>query len=321
MNNPPSITDFEITYPNETITELLRSSEHINVKANVSDVEQSVSNVDLRLLLYGPGDIVIDRSSVFVRTNPEWHFDGNFTLPTTAPIGEYTGQIIVNETINNIEYNSSKTFDFSLKNNIPNATRIKYTINDQVPTASGIRIKEFGDITFNITVDDVDVEDVDIIQIQLVPDIGEEILFSFKNDDDNLIYTISARDLEYGSWVAWIWVIDTDEVRILCDTPYPFDIIPDQFPKILPWIMLLAGAIVAFGVSMAFLGTRYITLRRDFDNLLSRTGDYKKVEEKPKKMAKKEPKMKNEGIKTETTTTKKKSSTKKHKLFREIKKK
>ncbi len=324
-NNIPNITAYFVTYPSVQ-NQILRSTDHFNLKVNVSDIEVLPDAVDLRVMLYGPGDTEIERSGRMVRTHPSWHFDGNISVPTSVPIGEYLCEVTAYETINDFEYNLSQYFEFTVLNNIPNASEITFTINKQIPTDFGIRIKEFERITFDVNISDVDPEGIDIIQIQIIPSIGNEMLFSFAhNGSETLSLTIYAKDLEYGQWITWIWVIDSDGERVQSDISYSFDIVPHRFPKVLPWIMLVIGAVVAFGVSMAFLGTRYLRLRRDFDNLLSRSGDYKKSDGKSKKPAPKAKKVsettEKQSESTTTTKSKKKSSTKKHKLFREIKKK
>ncbi|MBN2155672.1 MAG: hypothetical protein JW776_06495 [Candidatus Lokiarchaeota archaeon] len=323
LNNAPIITAYNITFLNNE-SQILRDTEHFNLKVNVSDVEVAPNNIFLKIHLYGPSDTFIDRSGRMTRSSP-WNFDGNISLPLSVPTGQYTGEIIAYETINDIEYNTSTSFTFSLLNNIPNASAISFTLNDRIPTGSGLRFKEFEKITFKINVTDVDPEGIEIIQILLIPIPGEEeLFFSFRNpENDVLEFTIYAKDLPYGQWVTWIYVIDSDGERIQSAVSYSFDIIQDRFPKILPWIMLLVGAVVAFGIAMAFLGTRYISLRRDFDNLLSRSGEYKKSESVPKKVEPETPSPKKEQSKTadKSSVTIKKSPTKKHKLFREIKKK
>ena len=188
-----------------------------------------------------------------------------------------------------------------------------------------MRIKEFEPITFAINITDVDVEGIEMIRIHLISPNGTEFIYPFINPEDNLLeYTLSAKDLAYGQWITWIYVVDFDGAEVHADLPYSFDIIPERFNTYLPWIMLVIGAVIAFGVSMAVLGTRYITLRRNFDNLLSRSGDYKKQDSKPKKSkpqtTNSPPPEKKES--SEPSSPKKKSSaTKKHELFRKIKKK
>jgi len=174
-------------------------------------------------------------------------------------------------------------------------------------------------------VTDVDVEGIEIIRIHLRSPDGEEFIYPFLNDDDNYIeYTIYAKDLAHGQWVTHIYVIDFDGAEVQAFLSYSFDILPEQFNKVLPWIMLIVGAVIAFGVSMAVLGTRYISLKRNFDNLLSRSGEYKKQEVKTSK-PKSQPPKSSPPEKTESsepaTPKSKSSSTKKHELFRKIKKK
>ena len=325
LNNAPTITDINLTWPDEgNPNYVLRETEKFILGVNVSDVEVTADDIDLRITIFDEKGNSFGQSSAMERSSP-WNFEGNITIPKDKETGEYTCEITAYEEINLVEYNTTQSFTFTLGNNLPDAANISYTINGNIPTANGLRIKEFEPITFAINVTDVDVEGIEMIRIHLISPNGTEFIYPFINPEDNLLeYTLSAKDLAYGQWITWIYVVDFDGAEVHADLPYSFDIIPERFNTYLPWIMLVIGAVIAFGVSMAVLGTRYITLRRNFDNLLSRSGDYKKQDSKPKKSkpqtTNSPPPEKKES--SETSSPKKKSSaTKKHELFRKIKKK
>lgn len=323
QNNVPVISATNITFPGElTSTQLFRQIESFNLKVNVSDVEVEADDINLRVYLHSPYGDRLDVTSRMQRSSP-WEFVGNISVSKSNPIGEYTCEILAYETINTIEYNTSKTFDFTVVNNLPNPNNISYTINDNIPTGVGLRIKEFEDITFKINVTDVDIEGIEVIRIHLLPqDDGEEIIFYFDNPPNNFLeYSIRAYDLPNGQWITWIYVVDTDGTETHAAVSYSFDILPDQFSKVLPWIMLVIGAIVAFGLSMAVLGTKYVSIKRNFDNLLSRSGEYKKPETVSKKIKEIETKDTVSEPITPAAPQKSESLTKKHELFRKIKKK
>jgi hypothetical protein len=322
-NNAPIITSTNITFPNMlNPNQIHRYIESFNLKVNVSDVELPAININLHVYLHNPVGGRLDVSSQMQRSSP-WNFNGNISVTKLSLIGDFSCEIVAYEIINNVEYNNTQSFDFTVVNNLPDANNITYTINNNIPTGIGLRVKEFEDITFRINVTNADIEGIDVIRIHLLPqDVGEELIFYFDNPSNNYLeYTIRAYDLPYGQWITWIYVVDTDGVEEHAAVSYSFDILSDTFDKVLPWIMLMIGAVVAFGLSMAVLGTRYISLKRNFDNLLSRSGDYKKVEALPKKVKEVESIPSAAEAETSPIPKKSKSVTKKHEIFRKIKKK
>lgn len=320
-NNLPRIKIFNTTWPDElNPDQIYRKIDTFRLDVNVTDVEAQPNAIDLAVLLHKPTGETVNISTWMHRTDPSWHFNGLINLSSLYPVGTYTCEIIAYETINAVVYSSNETFDFTLLNNEPEGN-VSYTINGDVPSGIGLRIKEFDTITFAINVTGVDVEGVEIVRIKLLSPDGKEFIYPLIPVDDYVEYTISARNLAYGQWYSWIYVIDEDGVEVQSTLSLSFDILPEKFGKVLPWIMLAVGAVIAFGISMAVVGTKYINLRRDFDNLLSRTGEYKKPDSKNPKTT---PKQSPTSEKTEESSTsapeKKKSITKKHELFRKIKK-
>ncbi|TFG21197.1 MAG: hypothetical protein EU530_01005 [Promethearchaeota archaeon] len=324
-NNAPIITDYEVTFPDVlNPDQILRETEEFILSVNVSDVEVLPENINLRVKLTDELGTIYWRSSSMERSTL-WNFEGNISVLDNYRLGEYTCTIEAYEVIATIDYNTSTSFTFIVGNNLPDGQKITYTINGNIPTTSGLRIKEFEDIMFTVNVTNVDIEGIEFIRIHLISPEGKEYIYPFlNNEDDYMEYTLSAKDLAYGQWITWIYVVDFDGAEVHSLLSYSFDILPERFTSYLPWIMLVIGAVIAFGVSMAVLGTRYITLRRNFDNLLSRSGDYIKQEVKTSKAISQTPKP-TPTEKTEssepTTSTKKSSPTKKHELFRKIKKK
>ncbi|MHA1110500.1 MAG: hypothetical protein ACTSRE_05320 [Promethearchaeota archaeon] len=326
-NNLPIITDYDVEFPDILHPDrILRETEEFILRVNVSDVEVLPDDIDLRVRLVNELGDVYGKSSRMERSSP-WNFEGNISVDDDYPIGDYTCEIEAFEVIDTVDYNTSTSFSFTVGNNLPDGENITYTINENLPTASGLRIKDnsLEKITFAVNVSDVDVEGIEIIRIHLISPDGEEFVYPFLNNEDNYIeYTISAKDLAHGQWITWIYVVDFDGAEVHALLSYSFDILPEQFNKVLPWIMLIVGAVIAFGVSMAVLGTRYIALKRNFDNLLSRSGDYRKQEvktSKPKSQASKSSPPEKTESSEPATPKKKSSSTKKHELFRKIKKK
>jgi hypothetical protein len=322
-NNKPSIELYNRTFPDVLYpNQIHRQIESLILDVNVTDVEVDPSNINLRILIHKPSGETIDLSNRMYRTDPNWNFHGFLNFSSSNPIGEYTCEMIAYETINDVEYNTNQSFAFTLLNNEPNGENITYSINDIVPSGSGLRIKEFETITFTINVTDVDVEGIEMIQLKLLHEDGDEIIFPLIPVNDYIEYTISAQNLAYGQWVTWVIAVDGDGAEAQAMLSLSFDILPDTFNKVLPWIMLSIGAVIAFGVSMAVLGTRYITLRRNFDNLLSRSGDYKKPDtKKGKSQPEQSPVVEKNEPSSSSTPVKKKSTKSKHELFRKIKKK
>jgi hypothetical protein len=324
-NNAPVITSYNVNFPDDLNPDrILRETEEFGLSVNVSDVEVLPDDINLRVKLTDESGNFYWRSGSMERSSP-WHFVGNISVGDDYTLGEYTCLIEAYEVINTVDYYTNTSFTFTVGNNLPVGENITYTINGNIPTDFGLRIKEFEDITFAINVTDVDIEGIEFIRIHLISPDGEEFIYPFLNDEDNYIeYTISAKDLAYGQWITWIYVVDFDGAEVHALLSYSFDVLPEKFTSYLPWIMLIIGAVIAFGVSMAVLGTRYINLKRNFDNLLSRSGDYIKQEIKTSKSKAQTPKS-TQPEKTESSepvNPKKKSSpTKKHDLFRKIKKK
>jgi hypothetical protein len=280
LNNAPTVKNYTIEFSDTAQTdpedkELLRVSGSILIKVNITDIDTSnlvtavmTSLISLKLYAIGPNNYYINFgviSTIYrVANDPveRAHFKCSSTISKSVPAGAYKLYIVPYQVIGAVEANSTVTYDFTLVNNIPNATKIAYTINDLQPAALGLSFQEYERLTFKINVTNCDAEGVTYVKLCLVDAIGVWTNFTFTNPTNNYItFNLRARDLEPGQWIAWVQVIDGDNVQVATLNVMSFDIIPDTFSTILPWLMLLIGIIAGFIVSAAIIGSKYLALK------------------------------------------------------------
>ena len=283
LNNNPEIVWSDVQFSDTETTdplsnEILRVSGTMEIKVNVSDVdksnlEASIDNEDIKLRIWAEGidniddiDFSNDIESTIGEPGENSDFKCNVTIPATKSIGDYNLFITVFETINLVVYESTVEYDFTIVNNLPDASLIEYSINDLTPGGvNPLRFQEFDNLHFTINVTNTDPEGIEFIRLCLINEANEWINFSFYNPIDNIIeYTMRARDLAPGQWYAYIYITDGDEVEISSGA-ISFDIVSDEFSVFLPYLMLIFGILLGLGVGVLLVGLKYVSMKRSYE--------------------------------------------------------
>jgi len=250
------------------------------ITLNASDIESDVNDIEVKMVIT---DTLGQSVSI---TNPDLYnrqgniFEGNFTIAASRPKGNYDIEFTASDGKGG---ESTQNTGVLIKNNPPEIDG--YEIND-IDTDERISVPYGDDLDFDFDVSDI--EGISYITVKLimedyVGDEEDEYEVSIAYEDGSEL-TIRTEDLTPGTWTVYISVTDTDgETTDLDDDfdtgPQQITVIPDLISHVLPWIMLVVGAIIGI---IAGIGMGYRVGK-------SKYAKYKPVEEKvpPKKKPKK----------------------------------
>ncbi|MCP4762655.1 MAG: hypothetical protein GY870_12820 [archaeon] len=274
LNNAPiidwldiEISDSETTDPDAD--EILRGTGVMNIKLNYTDVD--IDDCDLEVKAIAVADNTVINFPDVIDTSSEADFSISISISNYQPAGVYSLYLTVYEDTDNT-INVTQTYDFTVINNLPNASLIDFTLNGETPNSvlGGIKIQEYSEqMLFHINVTSCDKEGIDYIKICLRSSDGEWLNFTFENNNGSILdYNMRARDLPAGQWIAYIYVIDSDGAEIGTNSPISFDILADNFTDIIPWIFLFIGVLIGVGLAASFLGSRFFSLRRDYNAII-----------------------------------------------------
>jgi len=183
LNNAPTVKSYTIEFSDTPQTdpedkELLRVSGIMTFKLNVTDIEtidyiDAVTNLKIKLRLYaiGPNNNKVDFASKIQRVADQpaekAHFKCVTSVLKSVPAGAYKLYIVPYQDPvgGSPEVNSTATYDFTIVNNVPNATKITYTINDLQPASLGLSFQEYERLTFKINVTNCDAEGITYVKL------------------------------------------------------------------------------------------------------------------------------------------------------------
>lgn len=300
-NNPPTIIGHTLSISaNETggvstnpdLNQILRVSGRMDVAVNVTDVEFNNDNSQLAVMLTATDERndTLDLSSFGTTPIKEsnyktFSFD-NIKIPSSAPAGNWSLNITAYK-IDEPTCNSSFVYSFIVINNIPNASLIQYSINNNTAQSQSLSFQEFQNLVFDINVTGVDPEGVQFVKLDIVGQDNQWYNFTFSNSNNDLVnFTLNAGVLAPGQYYVYVYVVDGDGVQVGTANVMSFVILPDTFSSFLPWLMLIFGIIAGAGVMLVILGSRYRSLRKDYVDLVS-GADYKEILERREKSGQK----------------------------------
>lgn len=345
LNNNPEIiwsdiqfSDTETTDPG--LNEILRVSGTMEIKINVSDVDKSnleaaINGGEIELRIWAEGKDTYVFSNIIATIGDAGEnsdFKCNVTVPAFISKGDYKLFISVFEKINSVDYNSTVEYDFTIVNNLPDASLIEYSINDLTPgETSLLRFQEFDDLDFKINVTGCDPEGIELIRLSLINEENKWFNFTFQNNNvTNIVeFTMRARDLAPGQWYVYIYITDGDGEEISSGAGaniFSFDIVGDEFSVFLPYLMLIFGMILGLGIGVLLVGIKYVSMKRNYETSLSEqlsTPITKQKQQKKKSVKQPVKETKNEeteDVEEETDAEPVSKSKKKRKMTRKIKK-
>jgi len=294
-NNDPTITSAIIFSPEEIFR-----TEDCTVSFNVTDIESLPKNLQPVINVFdAQGKFLNQYSLEFESDNL---FSGTFSIPSNKPIGNYKIDVAVAD-----EHAGtfSKEAFIIVKNNPPEIH--SYTINQKSMNQS-ISVPYGRNLVFKFNVSDI--EGVSYVKVALLDEKSEWFNITRAYSGENTEITIRTVDLISGTWIVYIYVIDSDgAITSLIDdynlAPQGITIIPDIISSYLPWIMFFTGICIGTLVGVvsiySYLKTKYVesqklTQRRkeitpkkpSFKKKLKRKPIERKVEKKEKEELKPE---------------------------------
>lgn len=257
-------SDSEYTNPNNR--EVLRGSGTLKFTINVTDVEKTPTTYPrLKVYTVSSKNNTIDFGMFEpIESNPvdDYQFSSTLTMPTFMDTGVNYIYFVLYDITFTISKNHTQYRSFTVFNNLPNASKIDFTINNKRTSSGGLIIQEFEEIAFWINVTSCDVEGLSLIKICLLDKDNKWTNYTFTYTANTLNFTIRARDLKTGQWIVYVSVVDTDSAQVQTATPMSFDIKIDLFSRFLPYLMLLIGLGAGMGLIAAIFGPRYLKFKR-----------------------------------------------------------
>lgn len=253
-------------YTNPSNKEVLRGSGTLKFTINVTDVEKTTTTYPrLKVYTISNKNNSID-FGIFepIEANPvdDYQFSSTLTIPAFMDVGVNYIYFVLYDITFTISRNNTSYQSFTVFNNIPNASKIDFTINNKRTSSGGLIIEEFEEIAFWVNLTNCDVEGLTLVKICLLDKDNKWTNFTFSYTANTLNYSIRAKDLKAGQWIVYISVVDSDGAQVQTATPMAFDIKIDWFSRFLPYLMLLIGIGAGVGLIAAIFGPRYLRYQR-----------------------------------------------------------
>ncbi len=269
------------------------------IDLNVTDSEDAASKISVKMFLEDPEG---GMENYTLTNNDDGTFLKSFFINETKPAGSYAIKLIATDT-HGVTDTYLTTLDV-----LNNAPKIKsYTVNEKNMNES-VSVLYGENLVFTFNVEDI--EGISYIGVELVNENDEwlKVMQEYKKDMTISIRTI---DLISGNWYVYIYVTDTDGIKVGLDedfetAPQEITIIPDILSSILPWITLFVG--LTIGILSGLAAGFQLIKRRNLMKPLTRekTTSPKKTQVAKKKTVPK----KKDAPKKKATAPEKKTTTK-----------